>query len=64
MLNKNILKRIIKLEQIKEHPYFANFAWDSLLHLNLEAGHKLKLDIIYTKESYPYLNYIKVIKAF
>ena len=60
MLKKSPAKRLWKVEQIKEDPYFRDFEWRKLISLAMEPPYNIKM-----KESgesatiIPYLSYLK-----
>ena len=39
MLNKNQVKRLIKIDRIKNHVWFQNFNWEQLIEMNMKAGY-------------------------
>ena len=39
MLNKNPVKRLTKVERIKNHVWFQNFNWEQLIEMNMKAGY-------------------------
>ena len=62
MLCKNVLKRIHKLVQVKNHIFFSNFNWDSLLSFNLETCYTVNLEGAIPTESVAYATYMQVKK--
>ncbi len=39
MLNKNPVKRLTKIERIKNHVWFQDFNWEQLIEMNMKAGY-------------------------
>ena len=39
MLNKNPVKRLTKIDRIKNHVWFQNFNWEQLIEMNMKAGY-------------------------
>lgn len=60
MLYKNIDKRIGRLSQIKSHPYFLSFKWDSLNDLTMEPCYKIHTEPITSKDHISYESYLQV----
>ena len=62
MLEKNPLKRLNKISNIKSHPYWTNFNWTELFSLEMKSPYCPKIKI--KDEEYPripYVTYLKVI---
>jgi hypothetical protein len=62
MLTKNPLSRLSKLSQIKNHVWYSDFSWESLISLDIEVPYVPKLSQKEVDESKvtTYSNYIKV----
>ncbi len=63
MLTKNPLSRLCKLSQIKNHVWYSDFSWESLISLDIEVPYVPKLSKKEVDETkiIPYSNYVKVI---
>ncbi len=59
MLNKNIVKRITKLSDIKAHPWFAGFNWDDLENLNVHPPYKPMIQRIKETNPISFVEYVK-----
>lgn len=67
MLIKSPLARLCNLTQIKSHPYFKNFSFDSLINFDTEPPYKSKdskPDIISESNLKPYTNHLKTLKKY
>ena len=60
MLTKNIMQRCYKFNNIKNHPWFANFSWDSLINMSLDVPMKPKLKPDDLSKKIPFNKYVKV----
>ncbi len=61
MLAKNIMQRCYKFNNIKNHPWFANFSWDNLINMSLEVPNKPKVKAEDLSKTIPFNKYVKVI---
>ncbi len=59
MLNKNPMKRILKLNQIKQSDYFKEFSWDNLISFNLDIPYNIEMPHENLKEVCSYKDYIQ-----
>lgn len=60
MLAKNIMQRCYKFNNIKNHPWFANFNWDNLINMSLDVPMKPKLKQEDLTKNIPFSKYAKV----
>lgn len=60
MLAKNIMQRCYKFNNIKNHPWFANFSWDNLINMSLDVPMKPKIKPEDTSKKVPFSKYVKV----
>lgn len=53
MLYKTKEKRLLRLNNIKQHPFFANYNFDSINDLSQEPAYKVKIKQINSKDTIP-----------
>jgi hypothetical protein len=61
MLNKNPVKRLNKISNIKTHPWWKKFDWNELFSLEMKSPYCPKIKI--KDEEYPRIPYVTFLKA-
>lgn len=59
MLFKSPIKRLLKLQQIKQHAYFTNYSFDSIMDLTCEPVYKVKSQTYNIKDTIPLNQYMQ-----
>jgi len=63
MLTKNIMQRCYKFNNIKNHPWFANFIWENLISMSLEVPIKPKVPKLKSEDVGKKIAFAKYIKV-
>jgi len=61
MLNKNPVKRLNKISNIKTHPWWKKFDWNELFSLEMKSPYSPKIKI--KDEEYPRIPYVTFLKV-
>ncbi len=59
MLFKSPIKRLTKINQIKQHTYYSGYSFDSILDLTCEPVYKIKSVNINVKDTIPINQYMQ-----
>lgn len=61
MLNKNPVKRLCQIANIKAHPWWRNFDWNELFCLEMKSPYSPKIKI--KDEEYPRVPFVTFLKV-